>query len=393
VQLRANAFHQINATAPLTVSGSNNLTIDTLWKPSTVSVGAGLSALASDANGTLQLALTGTDSRAQLSLIDSQGTVRNLVPSITGALTYNGSTLVDLTYHTNALAQKQDVLSSYSESGTNTYYIHTNETSAPIAIFLAWDVGSYTNQTGYQQVSVGGGCYEVLSSLPTSGTAYLSVELQSGAANEVILSVNDTTTWTGHQATKITGLTTAWQTFTWSFQLYSGTLLAFHLGNVPSGSGLTQQNGDVKLRYLKIWAAVPSSVISRNLTVQGDVTCTGSITCVSVTQTSDESIKQNVAPASLLEIMKVFDAIDVKTYQRTDMPGNRIGFIAQDFVESLPEAFDNIVAKTYDGGVPLWSLDYARLATILWGVCKQQEIDIAVLANRISALEGGKRKK
>ena len=98
VQLRQNAFHQINVVAPLTASGSNILTIDSLWKPSTVTVGTGIQAVASDANGTLQLNLTGTESRSQLKLIDSQNVVRSIVPSITGALTYNSSTLVDLTY-------------------------------------------------------------------------------------------------------------------------------------------------------------------------------------------------------------------------------------------------------------------------------------------------------
>ena len=55
VQLRQNAFHQINVAAPLTVSGANSITLDTLWKPSTVTVGTGIQAVASDANGTLQL--------------------------------------------------------------------------------------------------------------------------------------------------------------------------------------------------------------------------------------------------------------------------------------------------------------------------------------------------
>ena len=273
--------------------------------------------------------------------------------------------------------------------------MQTDETGI-VPLYLAWDVGTYTNATGHQVANVGasgGGVYETLTNLPTSGTACVSVELQSGTASEVILSVNDTTTWTGHQATKITGLTSSWQTFTWNWSLHPGSIAAFHFGNLPYASGLTQQTGNVKLRYLKIWAAVPSSVINKNLTVQGDITCTGAITCVSVTQTSDASIKKDVSPASLGQIMKVFDAVEVKTYERTDMEGSRIGFIAQDFVEALPSEYDNIVNKTYHDDVLLWTLDYARLVTLLWGVCKRQEIDIAVLASRITALEAKKTKK
>ncbi len=77
------------------------MSIDTLWKPSTVTVGTGLQVTASDASGTLQLDLTGTESRSQLKLIDSQNTVRSLIPSVTGTVAYNGSTLVDLTYLSN----------------------------------------------------------------------------------------------------------------------------------------------------------------------------------------------------------------------------------------------------------------------------------------------------
>ena len=126
VKLRQNAFHQINVVAPLTVSGSNSITIDTLWKPSMVTVGTGLQTTASDANGILQLDLTGTESRSQLKLIDSQSVVRSLVPSVTGALTYNSSTLVDLTYLSSnfsttasvntSLAAKQPMLTTGAPS-------------------------------------------------------------------------------------------------------------------------------------------------------------------------------------------------------------------------------------------------------------------------------------
>ena len=77
-------MHSINVVAPLTASGSNSITIDTLWKPSMVTVGTGLQTTASDANGTLQLDLTGTESRSQLKLIDSQSVVRSLVPKCYG---------------------------------------------------------------------------------------------------------------------------------------------------------------------------------------------------------------------------------------------------------------------------------------------------------------------
>ena len=57
VQLKANSFQQINVVAPLTISGSTSVTLESLWKPSSLSLGSGLSGVASDANGTLSLAV------------------------------------------------------------------------------------------------------------------------------------------------------------------------------------------------------------------------------------------------------------------------------------------------------------------------------------------------
>jgi len=178
VQLRANAFHQINAAAPLSVSGSNNITIESLWKPSTLSVGAGLNAVASDANGTLQLGLTGTESRAQLSLIDSQGTVRNLTPSITGSLTYNGTTLVDLTYHTNSLGNKQDTLTA----GSN-ITINNNTISAVGDATQNWVTANFLSPLNPGTVGVTAG----LSSILGANSMVISVDESSDSRTLFIL--------------------------------------------------------------------------------------------------------------------------------------------------------------------------------------------------------------
>ncbi len=62
--------------------------------------------------------------------------------------------------------------------------------------------------------------------------------------------------------------------------------------------------------------------------------------------------KKNIENCDLDVIQKVFDNIEVKQYQRSDNPGDRIGFIAQDFVKNLPEEYDNITRMTYDSGNP-----------------------------------------
>ena len=122
--------------------GRHCITIDTLWEPSAVTVGTGIQATASDANGTLQIDLTGTESRSQLKLTDSQNVVRSLTPSVTGALAWNGSTLVDLTYLSNtytttssintSLATKQNTLTNYTETAGATSTIIQTVDDTPV---------------------------------------------------------------------------------------------------------------------------------------------------------------------------------------------------------------------------------------------------------------------
>ena len=77
---------------------------------------------------------------------------------------------------------------------------------------------------------------------------------------------------------------------------------------------------------------------------------------------------------------------------RKDIPGQRIGFIAQDVEGNLPPEFANITMR-YGGDMPLLSLSYDRLVCVLWGVCKNLEHQIAALTARVTALEAKKANK
>ena len=93
---------------------------------------------------------------------------------------------------------------------------------------------------------------------------------------------------------------------------------------------------------------------------------------------SDIKLKDNQQTADHDVIQNVFDSIDVKTYERNDLNNEkRIGFIADDFFDALPEEFSSIVsAQTYQkpvaDGEPIpppetiKQLDYSRLVCILW---------------------------
>ena len=95
-----------------------------------------------------------------------------------------------------------------------------------------------------------------------------------------------------------------------------------------------------------------------------------------------------------IDMSKVFDAINVKTYTRTDRPelGQRAGFLAQDVRRActdngLPDTFTMSVAQSednYEVGTPgetttLLRLDYSRLVTALWSKVKQLEARLQAL--------------
>jgi len=121
------------------------------------------------------------------------------------------------------------------------------------------------------------------------------------------------------------------------------------------------------------------------LTVQnnGSATLSGSLT-----QNSDASLKDNVEDVELNDCMNMLENIHVKTYTRNDMEeGNkRIGFIAQDVKQNLPDKFDNIIGsniitdKDTKENRDIMTMDYARMVCILWKIVQNQE-------QRIKALE------
>jgi hypothetical protein len=359
----------ISTVLPLTKEGS---IISSLWKPSSCSVGAGLVQLSSDTLGTLNLGLDGTESRVSLKLADTNSVVRDLDTTTDGVLTWDGDPLTTL----SQLSTKQNLLSTYSENAApNTYYIDTNE---PSGVFLnGWT--SSTDNTGYQTVP--SQAHISFSNLPASGSLVFSFQLRGvGGKTDTIFAVNNGLTWSGSQEIKFTGLTADFQTYTWAVSAYTTGRFNLHTYQNPVTNALTQTTGSVDMRFVQLFVeGAPSVIIAAPISCDS-LTVLSTVTCVSVIQTSDESIKTNVVDCDLDVIQAVFDAVEVRQYERTDVEGKRIGFIAQDLVKALPVEFDNITQMNYITGNPLLGLDYARLNTILWGVCKN-------LQSRVAALE------
>ena len=209
------------------------------------------------------------------------------------------------------------------------------------------------------------------------------MDLQAGTAQQLVLSVNNSSNWTGQQNVTFT-LNSSFQTFSHTFNLYNTGRLNFHF-TLASPGVPSVPAGTVLPRNLRATGGASSGVtISAPLTVQGSVTCT------SLTQTSDESIKNNIREVPSRDITTLFNAVDPKLYERTDgVPGTRIGFVAQDIQAALPKdhSLDMLTPGIYTNGPPLLGVDYSRLSAVLWAQTKLQQQAIVALTTRVAALE------
>ncbi len=322
---------------------------------------------------------------------DSNATVRNLVPSLSGGLVYNNLQLVDLNILATQMASKQDTLVNLSETTTSTTIVQTYDDATPVSIHLAWAFGNatYINvANSHQEVSNIQMYLQHLFSNVGAGPGYMSIELRADTCNEAVFCAYPS------NEIKFTGLSTSvWNTYTWQYTIPSTGTLNFFLGWGPN---LTQASGTIHIKNLHLYKSTTGVSISSPLNCSDDIICSQIIYATSFTSTSDETIKENVKDASIEDCMEMFQKVDVKTYNRTDAAGQRIGFIAQHIQQYLPPEFANVLGSQYGGDMPLLALDYSRLVCVLWAVCKSQEQRISALDSRLTdlakVLETKKRK-
>jgi len=290
-------------------------------------------------------------------------------------------------------------LSHYTEtSGATTTLAQSFDTASPVSVHISWDVfgsGGYTNVSGsHQELTLPRLAKDF--NQPAGTKVYLTVDLKAGTLTEVVFATHDNSSWFD-MITFASLSGTDWVTYTWSFTLTAGNFV-FGIGYVPSNLGVNmnftnQSSGTVLIRNLHLYTTGDLATISAPLTCEKDVTFNTSIesqhayiingiTAANYFSSSDERLKTDVQDASLQSCQQVFDAVEVKTYERTDLPGPRIGFIAQDIQQSLPAEFANLVGTRPGGDAedPFLTLDYSRLVCLLWGVVKN-------LQARIEALE------
>ena len=85
-------------------------------------------------------------------------------------------------------------------------------------------------------------------------------------------------------------------------------------------------------------------------------------------------------------MLKSLNQSNQKVIKRTDQINNtqrEIGFIAQHLLEKLDDNMPNLVQEIPDENFQtIYAVDYSRLTTILWGVCKNLIRRIEILENK-----------
>jgi hypothetical protein len=114
-----------------------------------------------------------------------------------------------------------------------------------------------------------------------------------------------------------------------------------------------------------------------------------SATTVSLNNTSDERLKENVQNSN----SAIQDLKDIQVRQfdwKDNIDTHRdFGFVAQELVNVVPEAVTQGTDELDDNGKPVrsWGVDYSHIVPRLVKVCQEQQTKIEELEARITALE------
>ena len=113
------------------------------------------------------------------------------------------------------------------------------------------------------------------------------------------------------------------------------------------------------------------------------------ITLVSeVTDTSDKVKKYDIKDIET-NFTNIIKSIEPKTFKMKDekdkgINRNHIGFVADEIVDVIPNEWENIVLENSEG---IKQLNYVKLNTVLWGVCRERQSKIKHLESRLFEVE------
>lgn len=151
---------------------------------------------------------------------------------------------------------------------------------------------------------------------------------------------------------------------------YGGVVAVYDKNNRQVGTLMAQSGGG--------YFSVGNS--SGTQTIYGDGS-TGSLTCVSLHQTSSRKVKKNIKP--IADASKILELEAVSFDYEDEASGtDKRGFIAEDVAKVLP----NLVTPEEDGRSA--SLDYIGMVPYLQAIIKEQNKRIEALEDKINKMEG-----
>ena len=127
-----------------------------------------------------------------------------------------------------------------------------------------------------------------------------------------------------------------------------------------------------------------------------DIISNNTISCLSLTETSDKRLKNNIEDVDE-DCSEIVKKVEVKTYnmKNDDKKKSHIGFVAQDVKEILPKKFEAVVNTDGD----FMGINYGKMSAILWKALQEEMVKTAYLENklletiaRVEALEKPKKR-
>ena len=190
----------------------------------------------------------------------------------------------------------------------------------------------------------------------------------------------DLSSSSGNAGIQMTIVTAGGQISVWN----SNANLNCLIGSTTNGGNFTVRNHSGTYNFLADTDASGSGQVfvydsngSGKIHLQGQ---TGTVTCVSVVQTSSKKVKKNVKP--IKDWKKILD-LEAVTFDYKDklLGSDRRGFIAEDVAEVLP----NLVTPETEESAA--AIDYIQMIPYLQAVIKDQEARIKALEDKIKNLE------
>jgi len=190
----------------------------------------------------------------------------------------------------------------------------------------------------------------------------------------------DLSSSSGNAGVQMTIVTAGGQISVWNANANLNCLI----GSTTNGGNFTVRNHSGTYNFLADTDASGSGQVfvydsngSGKIHLQGQ---TGTVTCVSVVQTSSKKAKKNIKP--IKDWKKILE-LEAVTFDYKDklLGSDRRGFIAEDVAEVLPNL---VVPETENASA---AIDYIQMIPYLQAVIKDQEARIQALEDKIKKLE------